>query len=202
MSSHPAVDPPSDRLLRTLASVPVSSPVLNLGCGSGRHAEALLRLGFPMHACDPRPEAVRDTRAVVRELVDAETAQSCVRQISLQTLGDLDATFDWVIADRTEAFVGAAADLELLLANAYNLLSPGGWLYLTVPALPEGEDQGAAQRDAQGLDDGAILFAPADLDAPTFDTEFVESQPPERVEENGEARVHVLYRKVKRPTPD
>lgn len=197
MSPSPSPDAPSDQLLRTLASVPVSSPVLNLGCGSGRHAEAFLRLGFPMHACDPRPGAVEETRAVVRELADDETAQSCVRQTTLQALDDLDATFDWVIADRTEAFLDASTDLEPLLQKARTLLNPGGWLYLTVPALPaeEGEEEG------QDLDEVAILFAPEDLNVTGFDIELMEVQSPERVEENGEARVHALYRRVKRTAP-
>ncbi len=197
MSSHPALDPPSDRLLRTLASVPVSTPVLNLGCGSGRHAEALLRLGFPMHACDSRPEAVRDTRTVVRELVDEETAQSCVQQTSLQTLDDLDATFDWVIADRMEAYLDVSTDLEPLLRKARALLNPGGWLYLTVPAVSAAE----GREDARSLDDGPVLFATEDLKPAHFDIGLMECRSPERVEENGETRVHALYRKVKRSTP-
>ncbi len=188
-------DAPSDQLLRTLASVPVSTPVLNLGCGSGRHAEVLLRLGFPMHACDPRAEAVADTRAVVRELVNDETAQSCVRQTSLQALDDLDATFDWVIADRTEAYLDASADLEPLFRRIVPLLNPGGWLYLTVPAAPEAE----GPEEARGLDDVAILFAPSDLRVPDFNIPLMEVQAPERIQESQELRLHALYRRVKRP---
>ena len=194
MSTAPETAAPSDQLLRTLASVPVATPMLNLGCGSGRHAEALLRLGFPMHACDPREASVDDARAVVRELVDDETAQSCVQQLPLGALDDLEATFDWIIADRTEAYLDESADLTPLLQKARGLLNPGGWLYLTVPAAPE-ESQDAAQ----GLDEVAICFAPEDLDPTTFDISFMEVQSPERVEENGEVRLHALYRRVKRP---
>jgi SAM-dependent methyltransferase len=173
----------------------VSSPVLNLGCGAGHHTEALLRLGFPVHACDPRPEAVRDTRAVVRELVDDETAQTSVQQLSLSTLDDLEATFDWVIADRTEALVTSTADLEILLSKSHDLLAPGGWVYLTVPAAPDtkADDVSTASRD-----DVAIRFAPADLDAQALDISLVESRSPSRVDENGEVRIHALYRRVKR----
>lgn len=188
---------PSDRLLRTLAAVPVSSPILNLGCGKGHHTEALLRLGFPVHACDPRPEAVRETRAVVRELVDAETAETCVQQTSLQGLNDLEATFDWVIADRTEALVGSTTDLETLLGKSHDLLAPGGWVYLTVPATAE-----ASVGAPSPGEDTTIRFAPADLEAETLNTILVESRSPSRVEENGEARVHALYRRVKRSTPE
>jgi len=191
MSTVPETDAPSDQLLRTLASVPVATPMLNLGCGSGRHAEALLRLGFPMHACDPREESVQNARAVVRELVDDETAQSCVQQLPLDALDDLEATFDWVIADRTEAYLADSTDLTPLLRKAFRLLNPGGWLYLTVPA--------AVEEEAQGRDEVAICFAPEDLDPTEFDISFMEVQSPERVEENGEVRLHSLYRRVKRP---
>ncbi|MBB4091315.1 class I SAM-dependent methyltransferase [Salinibacter ruber] len=185
---------PSDELLRTLAPVPVSSPVLDLGCGAGDHTEALLRLGFPVHACDPRPEAVQDTQAVVRDLVDEETAETCVQQLSLQGLDELEATFDWVIADRTEALVDSPADLATLLNKSQNVLAPGGWVYLTVPATTEGPD-GASH------DDTVTRFAPADLDTKALDIALMESQAPSRVEENGEVRVHALYRHVRRPTP-
>lgn len=187
---------PSDQLLRTLASVPVSSPVLDLGCGTGRHAEALLRLGFPMHACDPRAEAVESTRAVVRELVDQETAQSCVQHTPLEDLGELDATFDWVIADETEAFLDSMVDLQPLLETAHTLLAPGGWLYLMLPAAPTPEKDGG---DPQGLDDDAIRFAPSDLRVPNYDTAYMEVESPSRVEESEEVRLHALYRRVKRP---
>ncbi|MEF8815857.1 MAG: class I SAM-dependent methyltransferase [Salinibacter sp.] len=188
--------PPSDQLLRTLASVPVSSPVLNLGCGSGRHTEALLRLGFPVHACDPRPHSVQETRAVVRELVDAETAETCVQHMSLRGLDDLEATFDWVIADRTEALLDAPADLEVLLEKSRDVLAPGGWVYLTVPATTASADEAPSDRD-----DTVIRFAPADLDPKALDIKMAESQSPSRVEEYGETRVHALYRRVARSAP-
>ena len=186
--------PPSDELLRTLAAVPVSSPILHVGCGAGHHTEALLRLGFPVHACDPRPGAVRDTQAVVRELVDEETAQTSVQQLSLSTLDELEATFDWVIADRTEALVTSTAELETLLSKSHDLLAPGGWVYLTVPAAPEAE---SSAPPAAARDDVAIRHAPADLEAQALDIPLVESRSPSRIEENGEVRIHALYRRVK-----
>jgi SAM-dependent methyltransferase len=193
MSAFASTDAPSDQLLRTLASVPVSSPVLALGCGSGRHAEALLRLGFPMHACDPRAEAVEQTRAVVQDLVDDETAQSCVQHTPLPALADLDATFDWVIADETEAYLEEPSDLQPLLETAHGLLAPGGWLYLTLPAVPGDDDA------TDGIDDVATRFDAPDLAIPEYDTPYMEVESPTRVEENGAVRLHALYRRVKRP---
>ena len=188
----------SDRLLRTLASVPVSSPMLHVGCGAGRHTEALLRLGFPVHACDPRPDAVQTTRAVVRELVDEETAESCVQQRSLQTLGTLDETFDWVIVDRTEALVDSPKQLEALLRTTNDLLTPGGWVYLMIPAAPEQTSAGAGE----GRDDDGIRLRSSDLEAETLDTGLVESRSPSRVQEHDGERIHAMYRRVRRSGPE
>lgn len=201
MSTSLVTTPPSDQLLRTLASVPVSSPILHVGCGEGHHTEAFLRLGFPVHACDPRSEAVQDTRAVVRELVDTETAKSCVQQRSLRSLDTLEETFDWVIIDRTEAFVDSPAQLEVLLRKAHGLLAPGGWTYLMAPAARETADAPAGPEAVQGRDDDGIRFQSSDLEVETLDTDLVESRPPSRVDENNEERIHALYRRVKASGP-
>lgn len=195
MNPPPRTEAPSDRLLRTLAAVPVSSPVLDLGCGAGQHTEALLRLGFPVHACDPRPDAVRETRARVQELVDEETAHSCVQEAALGALDALDVSFDWVVASRPEAFLGSASDLKVLLERGGRLLEPGGWLYLTVPAR-EDREEGGPPGDSCALDDGGLRFSASDLDVGRLDTELAESRAPERVEENGEVRIHAIYRRV------
>lgn len=193
MSFQQTPDAPSDRLLRTLAAVPVSSSVLDLGCGAGRHVEALLRLGFPIHACDPRPAAIRDARTRVRALVDDETAQSCVQQRSLEALDALEETFDWIIADRTEAYLDAAADLQALLKKSHVLLEPGGWLYLTVPAAPEEQDpDGPASLPS---------FSTSDLEVESLDVDLAASRSPARVEEHGESRVHAVYRRVQAQAP-
>ena len=188
----------SDRLLRTLASVPVSNSMLHVGCGTGYHTEALLRLGFPVHACDPRPDAVQTTRAAVRDLVDDETATSCVQQRSLEALSTLDETFDWVIVDRTEALADSPTQLEALLRAVHGLVSPGGWTYLMAPAAPGESDASTVSEAVQGRDDNGIRVHPSDLEAETLDTDFVESRAPSRVDENGEHRIHTLYRRVER----
>ena len=197
MGTPMVTDSQSDRLLRTLASVPVSSSMLHVGCGDGRHTEALLRLGFPVHACDPRGDAVEDTRAVVRELVDAETAASCVQQRSLQTLQALDETFDWAIVDRTEALADSVEQVDALLEKLHDLVTPGGWVYLTVPAAPDDAEEGGVSGERR-RDDTGIRLQPSDLEADALDTDLVESRSPSRVRERGTERIHAVYRRVKR----
>ncbi|PSQ73617.1 MAG: hypothetical protein BRD39_03805, partial [Bacteroidetes bacterium QH_9_64_21] len=127
-----------------------------------------------------------------------ETATSCVQQRSLEALSTLDETFDWVIVDRTEALVDSPTQLEALLRAVHGLVSPGGWTYLMAPAAPGESDVSTASKAAQGRDDNGIRVHPTDLEAETLDTDFVESRAPSRVDENGEHRIHTLYRRVER----
>lgn len=189
----------SDRLLRTLAAVPVSSSILDLGCGEGEHTEAFLRLGFPVHACDPRSEAVHATRDRVRALVDNETADRCVRKASLPDLDNLDATFDWVIGTQPEAFVDGEPTLEALLAAVESILSPGGWLYLTLPAGAVEGDEPSENERAFGRSNRT--WSTAQLAADRLDTALVQSRSPERVGERGSARIHAIYRRTEAQTP-
>ncbi|MFB6247130.1 MAG: methyltransferase domain-containing protein [Salinibacter sp.] len=180
---------PSDHLLRTLAAVPVSSQILDLGCGEGRHTEPLLRLGFPVHACDPRPAAVEATRARVSELIGADQADTSVRMTPLDALDYPDATFDWVVADGAETYVADEEDLRVLLAESRRLLTPGGWLYLTLPAAPE---DGEGAEATFTLDAVERLRRQADL---------AEAGDPSRVDEGPMPRIRALYRRVAPHTP-
>ncbi len=183
---------PSDHLLRTLASVPVSSSVLDLGCGEGRHTEPLLRLGFPVHACDPEPTAVEATRDAIRSLVGDDTAETCVQARPLGAVASIDESFDWVVADRGERYASSLDELTTLFHAAHDLLSPGGWLFVTVPTTeadsnaerPAGlvvtEDQLDRCREAAGLE---VASTPTRID---------DTQPP---------RLRVLYRRVDPKTP-
>jgi len=188
MSSH---DPkaPSDHLLRTLAAVPVASQMLDLGCGHGRHTEPLLRLGFPVHACDPRPEAVEATRTRIADLIEADSAETVVQVTPLDALDYPDATFDWVVADRAEAYVGDEDDLAVLLAESRRVLKPGGWLYVTLPAAPE---QGEAPASAFTLDA---------LQRHRRDADLAEAGDPSRIEDAPSPRLRGLYRRVDPQTP-
>jgi SAM-dependent methyltransferase len=190
MTAH-APEAPSDHLLRTLAAVPVASQILDLGCGRGRHTEPLLRLGFPVHACDPRPEAVEATRARIADLIEDDSAETVVQVTPLDALDDPDATFDWVVADRAEAYVGDAADLERLLVASRRLLKPGGWLYITLPAVPEG----AERADAAGA------FTIDALERRRRAADLAEAGDPARVEDGPRPRLRALYRRVDPQTP-
>lgn len=194
MSTPPVSSEPSDQLLRTLASVPVASSILDLGCGAGEHAEALLRLGFPVHACDPRPEAVREARSRVRALLDSATAANCVRSTDLDELDEIDVSFDWVVGSHPEAYIDSDDELVRLLAGVRSLLVPGGWFYLILPASLH--SNGSASTNGQPLTQRTDGWSASELKVDRLDTSLVEARPPERVDERGTARIHAIYRRV------
>ena len=176
---------PSDDLLRTMAAVPVSNAVLDLGCGAGRHTEALLRLSFPVHACDPREAAVAATRDTIEELVGRETAETCVQVADLEGLDFEEEMFDWVVADRAEIYAADPESLTDLLSHARRLLKPGGWVYLTVPDAGEGAEH----------------FTQDEVEQARTAAELAEAEAPSATEGATGPRIQAIFRRVAPQTP-
>jgi SAM-dependent methyltransferase len=183
---------PSDHLLRTLASVPVSSSVLDLGCGQGRHTEPLLRLGFPVHACDPEPAAVDATRTAIAPLVGEDTAETCVQTRPLSELASLDESFDWIVGDRAERYATTPDELTRLLEAARALLSPGGWLFVTVPTAASNEDADASS---------GLVVSEAQLERCRDEAGLEVANAPSQIDEPASPRLRALYRRVDPKTP-
>jgi SAM-dependent methyltransferase len=177
-----------------LAAVPVSSQLLDLGCGEGRHTEPLLRLGFPVHACDPRSEAVEATRTRVEDLIGEGSVDTTVQVTPLDAIEYADATIDWVIADRAEIYVSNEDELRTLFEDVRRVLKPGGWLYLTLPAVP--------QQNTTGEGAESTGFSIDAVEACRTDADLAEAQEPTRLEEDRSSpRVRALYRRVDPHTP-
>lgn len=182
--------PLNDHLLRTLAAVPVSSEILDMGCGQGRHTEALLRLGFPVHACDPRPDAVEATRQTVRDLLEEGDPETVVQVAHLDDMDYPEETFDWVVAVEAETYVSDEEDLRRLFEEGRRLLKPGGWLYVTLPAEEE-----AATDDA-----APARFSKETIEAQRSAADLEQASDPTEVEgESG--RIRAIYRCVEPHTP-
>ncbi|HLT47550.1 MAG TPA: class I SAM-dependent methyltransferase [Rubricoccaceae bacterium] len=175
--------PPSDALLRTLAAVPPSSRVLDLGCGTGRHTDALVRLGFDVYACASAPEDVEAARARVRGVLGDE---SDVRVTAARpaALGYPDDFFDWVIAYGAYDGAGDAAALSEMLAETRRVLQPGGWVWAAVHERAVGA--GAAPEALTGLFEAAG---------------FALAEQPQEEAEGGERLLRGIYRKVDETTP-
>ncbi|WP_179862206.1 class I SAM-dependent methyltransferase [Longibacter salinarum] len=197
---------PSDHLLRTMAAVPVNSFILDLGCGEGRHTEPLLRLGFPVHGCDPRPDAVERTRGRIKDIVGEEDAENCVQVASLAEMDYPDESFDWVVVYHGEVFGDRPEDVYQLLSEARRMLKPGGWAYVTFPAAAVDIDD---QERTAG--DGAPASSPAQSAAGSVSIDELEAQQeranlatasaPEIAEEPGAVRVRAIFRRVDPNTP-
>ena len=124
---------PSDHLLRTLAPVPPSCNILEVGCGKGRHTESLLRLGFPVHACAADAESVAATRDRITDLVGPDTAATCVQHVPPGGFGTYpDDAFHWIVAHTPSGYVDVPEHLPGWLGSMRRLFIPGGWLYLAV----------------------------------------------------------------------
>jgi len=183
--------PLNDHLLRTLAAVPVSSEVLDLGCGQGRHTEALLRLGFPVHACDPRPAAVEATRETVQDLLEEGDPETVVQVAHLDEMDYPEATFDWVVAvEAEETYVSDEDDLRRLFEEGRRLLKPGGWLYVTLP----GGEEGAG-------DESTAWFSKETIEAQRSAADLAQASEPTEVEGEGLDRIRAIYRCVEPHTP-
>jgi len=185
----------SDHLLRTLAAVPVSSEILDLGCGRGRHTDALLRLGFPVHACDPRPEAVEATRDTVRDLLEQGDVETVVQHAPLDDMDYPDATFDWVVAVEAETYVSDEDDLRTLFEEGRRLLKPGGWFYISLPAVQK--------EPSVPVGEASVRFSKETIEQERSAADLAEASEPTRVEE-GEGpmpRIRAIYRRVEPHTP-
>mgnify|MGYP006296809757 CR=1 FL=1 len=196
--ADPDSRPPSHHLLRTLAAVPVSSEILDLGCGHGRHTEALLRLGFPVHACDPRPSAVETTRTAIDDLLEQGDVETVVQVAPLDAMDYPDETFDWVVAVEAETYVSDEESLRALFEEGRRLLKPGGWLYVTLPAPENDETEGTETREEA---DAPARFSEEALEAQRKAADLAEASAPTAVQESTTSRIRAIYRRVEPHTP-
>ncbi len=136
--SEPGAVEASAPLLRVLASVAPGTPVVDVACGDGRHAEPLARLGLDVWASASADADVAATRRRLAFLPDAERRVTRARP---DALGYPDAFAPWAL------LCGLGADrLATAVAEAARVLAPGGWLWIEVA--PDAADAmtDAAQR--------------------------------------------------------
>jgi SAM-dependent methyltransferase len=111
--------------------------VLDMGCGGGRHAFALYKMGARVVALDMDAAELKDVAGMfdaLRPEVPAGAAAAAVRGDAYR-LPFADATFDRVIA--AEILEHLPAD-DVAMSELARVLKPGGRLAVTVPRwLPE-----------------------------------------------------------------
>lgn len=189
---------PSDHLLRTFGALPVESRVLDLGCGHGLHTEPLVLLGFDVWACETSPEAVEELRGKLAPRIGEEEAEKRIMVSKIDALGYPDDFFHWVVAYGTLARMETRDDILAVLAEARRVIRPGGWLYVAVPALPEGRNGDRGYAGDSGLEP---TFTPRTLDELMVEADFTASERPSVAVQGDRRLVQAIYRRLEPDTP-
>ena len=110
--------------------------LLDLGCGSGRISRMLAERGFDVVGVDINEGAIGAGGA-------SGNPRFCVRDILSRNGLDLpDAPFAVVVCQLVISVVGGTPEREALLQNAYDVLEPGGWLYLSASEVSDDVNPG------------------------------------------------------------
>ncbi len=111
--------------------------VIDLGCGSGRHVVYLAQQGFRMTGLDNSPTAL----GMTREWAAAEgLAAGLVRADMRLPLPFASAAFDALVTTQV-IHHALLATVRSTAAEIGRVVRPGGMLFVTVPLLPDPEDE-------------------------------------------------------------
>ena len=104
--------------------------LLDAGCGTGRHVEALAQQGYRVVGVDASPEMVAFARDVVASCAErAEVFEARIEALAELSLGPMDGVY---CLGNSLAAVGRAVDVQGALANFSAVLRPGGKLVIQV----------------------------------------------------------------------
>jgi SAM-dependent methyltransferase len=121
----------SRHLPEFLAALPAGASILELGCGGGRDAEAMLAAGFAVDATDGC--------AALAKKAEARLGRP-VRVLRFEDL-DVDARYDGIWANACLLHVPRAG-LSAILKRIHRALAPGGLFTASYKTgLPEGRDR-------------------------------------------------------------
>lgn len=126
-----------------LPALPVGSPVLDLGCGNGKTAEALCERGFAVTGVDYAPAAVVSCR---RQL----GGRAAFLVADCRALPFPDGSFAAVTAVHLLEHL-PPEDAPLALQEAGRVLRPGGFLLVRSFAAGDMRAEGQAERGRNGL---------------------------------------------------
>jgi SAM-dependent methyltransferase len=128
-----------------------AGPVLDIGCGPGRHVEALHRRNTEVFGIDLSPEFVA-------------LAQACGRPVGLQSVFDpLPGGPRWGCVLLFDGSIGIGGCPDALLRRVTELLAPGGSALVETEA--PGDPSGNLELFIESGNDGGAWFAWASLSA-------------------------------------
>lgn len=117
----------AESLLAAVREDDRSSPVrdaLDVGCGAGRHLEALRRAGLRVAGVDLSPVLLRDAR----------TGGHAVARADMRRLPFADSSFDLVASFFTSfGYFATPAEDAIVLAEFARVVRPGGAVFLDLP---------------------------------------------------------------------
>ena len=125
-------------LLAFLAEVGPGGSLLDLGCGSGVLSRSLAARGYRVTAVDINDAALEAARS-------SEVAFHVRDILSADGLRLSDASFRIVVCQLVISLVGGKPERERLLTNAYGVLEPGGWFYLSASGVSNDINPGYAR---------------------------------------------------------
>jgi len=99
--------------------------VLDAGCGSGRNLVYFFRSGYDVHALDPDPDAIEQTRRVAASC-GVSMGTDRLRREALESTTFDDGSFDVVICNAVLHFAEDHDHFERMVARLHGLLKPGG----------------------------------------------------------------------------
>jgi SAM-dependent methyltransferase len=122
-----------------LLGVGEGNTVLDMGCGGGRHAFAVLRRGAHVVALDADDSELKQVLGTVTAMTEAGELPASADAVPVQAdalhLPFADGTFDRIIAAEVLEHI---PDDQTAIAELVRVLQPGGRIAVTVPArLPE-----------------------------------------------------------------
>jgi predicted TPR repeat methyltransferase len=110
-------------LIRRFAAAPNATRIIDLACGTGRHAIELARMGFRIAGSDISEQMV----TVARAAIDAERLDIPLFVESFQSCARIKGEFDIVLAMFSSlGYLQSREDLEVALSGVRSLLAPRG----------------------------------------------------------------------------
>jgi SAM-dependent methyltransferase len=163
--------------------------VLDLGCGTGRHAQTLREAGYRVCAVDPDEDAVSTARALYPE-TDASRIDFCVARGEALPLRA--AAVDAVVCVDVLHWTEDAAALAVVWKEAWRVLRPGGLFFGRLRIAPPIGSNGRRREAAEVPvpSDPWTRILPAALEGLVAETGGAWLLPLEKTEDSAVFHVH------------